>query len=117
MLVVANRRNDSMTVTGAGIRVCLLVWAYSVLFGATSLLAQDYTRDSRPELFSYDELVQLGASPEMSQELAAKLHVVTTTPFINNEAYLSGSRPRALEVKGLVTCRREFVTTDAARGV
>jgi endonuclease/exonuclease/phosphatase family metal-dependent hydrolase len=37
----------------------------------------------------------------MSQELAAKLHVVTTTPFINNEAYLSGSRPRALEVKGL----------------
>lgn len=90
-----------MRVPRARIWARLLVGACSVLAGAISLAAQDYTRDSRPELFSYDELVQLGASPEMSPELAAKLHVVTTTPFINNEAYLSGSRPRPLEVKGL----------------
>ena len=90
-----------MRVVGVRIWFRLLIGAYSVLAGAAALAAQDYTRDSRPELFSYDELVQLGARPEMSQELAAKLHAVTTTPFINNEAYLGGSRPRPLDVKGL----------------
>jgi endonuclease/exonuclease/phosphatase family metal-dependent hydrolase len=90
-----------MRVPGIGIWGRLVVGAFSVLAGAAPLLAQNYTRDSRPELFTYDELVQLGASPEMSKELTEKLHVVTTTPFVNNEAYLSGSRPRPLDVKGL----------------
>jgi hypothetical protein len=52
-------------------------------------------------LFSYDELLQLGSTQELSSELANKLHVVTTTPFINNEAYYRGARPRPLEVAGL----------------
>ena len=69
--------------------------------GATVLPAQDYVQDSQPKLFSYDELVQLSSDQEMSPELAEKLRVVTTTPFINNEAYLSGARPRPLEVPGL----------------
>jgi len=90
-----------MRVPRARILVRLLLVVYSTFVGIAALPAQDYTRDSGPELFSYDELVQLGASPEMSPELAAKLHVVTTTPFVNNEAYLSGSRPRPLEVKAL----------------
>jgi hypothetical protein len=41
--------------------------------GATTLLAQDYVRDSQPKLFSYDELVQLSLDQEMSPELAEKL--------------------------------------------
>ncbi len=90
-----------MRAVGARLWVHLLVGAYSLVAGPRSLSAQDYTRDSRPELFTYDELVQLGASPKLSPDLEAKLHVVTTTPFVNNEAYLSGSRPRPLEVKGL----------------
>jgi hypothetical protein len=61
--------------------------------------AQDYTRDSKPPLFSYDELLQLGSAQELSPELADKLHVITTTPFINNEAYYRGARPRPLEVE------------------
>jgi endonuclease/exonuclease/phosphatase family metal-dependent hydrolase len=65
------------------------------------LLAQDYTRDAKPPLFSYDELVQLGSAQELSPELADKLHLVTTTPFINNEAYYRGVRPRPLDVDGL----------------
>ena len=85
----------------ARIWVRLLLVVYSACIGMAALLAQDYTRDSRPELFSYDELIQLGASTQMSPELAAKLHAVTTTPFVNNEAYFSGSRPRPLEVKEL----------------
>jgi endonuclease/exonuclease/phosphatase family metal-dependent hydrolase len=63
--------------------------------------AQSYVRDSQPQLFSYDELVQLSLDQPLSPELAEKLHVITTTPFINNEAYYAGARPRPLDVKGL----------------
>ncbi len=69
--------------------------------GAIALPAQDYVRDSEPKLFSYDELVQLGSNQEMSPELAEKLRVVTTTPFVNSEAYLSGARPRRLDLPHL----------------
>ncbi len=71
------------------------------LTAATSLRAQDYVRDSQPKLLSYDELVQLSLDQEISPELAEKLRVITTTPFINNEAYLSGARAKPLEVAGL----------------
>jgi endonuclease/exonuclease/phosphatase family metal-dependent hydrolase len=65
------------------------------------LLSQGYLQDSRPELFSYDELVKLGSPQELSPDLAAKLHTLTTTPFINNEAFYRGARPKSLEVRGL----------------
>ena len=61
----------------------------------------DYVRDSEPKLFSYDELVQLSLDQEMSPELTEKLRLVTTVPFINNEAYLNGERPRPLDVPQL----------------
>src|SRR5208283_1866047 len=63
--------------------------------------AQDYVRDSAPKLLSYDELVQLSLDQEMPPELAEKLRLITTTPFVNNEAYLSGARPRPLDVPHL----------------
>jgi hypothetical protein len=69
--------------------------------GTTALPAPEYVRDSEPKVFSYDELVQLGSDHEMSPELVEKLRLVTTTPFINNEAYLSGVRPRPLDVPRL----------------
>ena len=77
---------------------CLMCAA---LIGLSSLRAQDYARDSRPDLFSYDELVQLSLDQPLTPVLAEKLHVVTNTPFVNNEAYYAGARPRPLEVKGL----------------
>jgi endonuclease/exonuclease/phosphatase family metal-dependent hydrolase len=67
---------------------------------------ESYVRDSAPQLFSYDELVQLSLDQPLSPELAEKLRVVTTTPFVNNEAYYAGSKPRALDVKGLGTTLR-----------
>jgi len=73
----------------------------AILTGALSLRAQEYTRDSEPTLFSYDELVQLSLDQPLTPELTEKLRLVTTTPFINNEAYYAGARPRPLEVKGL----------------
>jgi endonuclease/exonuclease/phosphatase family metal-dependent hydrolase len=68
---------------------------------ASTLPADDYVRDSEPMLFSYDELVQLSLDQPLSPELTEKLRVVTTTPFINNEAYLNGARPRPLDVPQL----------------
>jgi endonuclease/exonuclease/phosphatase family metal-dependent hydrolase len=69
--------------------------------GAAALPAQEYVRDSEPKLCSYDELVQLSLDQEMSPELAEKLRLLTTTPFVNNEAYLSGARPQAFELPRL----------------
>jgi len=81
--------------------ICALILIGYALIGASSSKAQDYVRDSEPKLFSYDELVQLSLDQPLTPELAEKLRVVTTTPFVNNEAYYAGARPRQLEVKGL----------------
>ncbi|MGC1650052.1 MAG: hypothetical protein WA741_29865 [Candidatus Sulfotelmatobacter sp.] len=78
-----------------------LLLVATTLVGATSLRAQEYVRDSEPTLFTYDELVQLSIDQPLTAELAEKLHTLTTTPFINNEAYFAGARPRPLDVKGL----------------
>lgn len=82
----------------------IAVYALVIISAAlpvASLSAQEYVRESVPKLFSYDELVQLSLDQEMSPELAEKLKTVTTTPFINNEAYLSGERAKPLEIPGL----------------
>jgi len=81
--------------------VCLLIAVVSSLLRATPLRAQNYVRDSEPKLFTYEELVHLNSDQELSPELAEHLRLVTTTPFINNEAYLNGARPHPLEVPGL----------------
>ena len=81
--------------------IYVLLLMSAALIELPSLKAQDYVRDSRPDLFSYDELVQLSLDQPLTPALAEKQHLVTTTPFINNEAYYAGARPRPLEVKGL----------------
>jgi len=90
-----------MNVLRARRSVSIFLGAYFALVGVVSLSAQNYVRDSGPELLSYNELVQLGSSENLSPELAAKLHAITTTPFIDNEAYFHGARPRPLNVEGL----------------
>ena len=79
----------------------LLMVVCPFLVAIASPQAQEYARDTKPPLFSYDELVQLGSTEELSHELTDKLHVITTTPFINNEAYYRGAKPRPLEVERL----------------
>ena len=74
-----------------GVRILLAIT--TILIAAVLLDAQDYVSDSEPKLFSYDELVQLSLDQEMSPELAEKLRLITTTPFVSNEAYLNGARP------------------------
>jgi endonuclease/exonuclease/phosphatase family metal-dependent hydrolase len=81
--------------------VRLLIVITVAWIGASASSAQEYVRDSGPKLFSYDELVQLSLDQEMSPELAEKLRQITTTPFVNNEAYLGGAKPRPLEIPQL----------------
>lgn len=80
--------------------VCILTGVAVTLLAAIPSKAQDYVRNSGPELFSYDQLVGLG-SDNLTPELVEKLNKITTTPFINNEAYFSGAKPRPLYITGL----------------
>jgi len=90
-----------MKIIGQRFRIGIFLVMAAGLAGTANLRAQEYVRDSEPKLFSYGELVQLSLDQEMGPELAEKLRLITTTPFINNEAYLSGARPRPLEVTAL----------------
>jgi len=90
-----------MTTVSVGRWIRLLLAMSATVAATSSLRAQNYERDSEPKLFTYDELVQLSRDQEMSPELTEKLRIITTTPFINNEAYYRGARPRPLEVKEL----------------
>jgi Metal-dependent hydrolase len=90
-----------MRTTGRKTTLCMLIAVAANLAGAVPLRPQDYVRDSEPKLFSYDELVQLSLDQPLSPELAVKLRVITTTPFVNNEAYFNGAKPRPLELPGL----------------
>jgi len=44
-------------------------------------------------MLTYDELVTLGTNDKLSEELRDKLHSITTTPFVSNEAYYNGAKP------------------------
>ncbi len=79
----------------------LLLAVFFALLVPYSSSAQEYVRESIPTLFTYDELVHLGQDQELSPELAEKLHVITTTPFVNNEAYLNGERAKPLDVPAI----------------
>jgi endonuclease/exonuclease/phosphatase family metal-dependent hydrolase len=61
----------------------------------------DYIRSSQPQLLTYEELVALGEQESVDPALAAKLHTLLTTPFVNNEAYFSGIKPMRPDVKGM----------------
>ena len=60
-----------------------------------------YPRLQQPEMFTYDELVTLGTVDKVSGELGDKLHAITTTAFLSNEAYYGGAKPHRPELKQL----------------
>ena len=104
-----------MSVTKIGVRLLGMI---ATVVTVVTLQAQDYERYSQPKLFSYDELVQLSLNQEMTPELAEKLRVITTTPFVSNEAYLREAKPRPLEVKGLgPTLRVAFWNIERGLGL
>jgi endonuclease/exonuclease/phosphatase family metal-dependent hydrolase len=77
---------------------------------------ESYVRLRQPEMLTYDELVALGTSDQVSGELGDKLHAITTTPFISNEAYYDGAKPHRPDLKQLGSSLR-FVTWNIERGL
>jgi endonuclease/exonuclease/phosphatase family metal-dependent hydrolase len=59
------------------------------------LAAQDnFVRSSQPELLTFDELVDLEKNDPPSAVLAERLEHLLTTPFLSNEAYFNGAKPK-----------------------
>ena len=54
----------------------------------------DYVRFSKPDLLTFEELVNLEKNDPTSTPLAEKLERVLTTPVVSNEAYLNGAKPK-----------------------
>ena len=83
MSIVRTHRSIAAAVIGA------------LVFLPFSLIAQTEKRDvsgpSKPELLTFDELVQLEKTDHPDPKLAARLNQLLHTPFINNEAYLNGA--------------------------
>jgi len=75
-----------------------------------------YVRLQQPEMLTYDELLALGTSDKVSGELGDKLHAITTTPFLSNEAYYHGAKPHRPRLNQLGRSLR-LVTWNIERGL
>ena len=100
----------------AGQLMLLLMVTFCSSVSAQNNPARDYTRSSQPPLLSYQELVTLGKEETVDPALAAKVQTLLTTPFVNNEAYLSGTKPLRPDVKGMGPSLR-LVEWNIERGV
>jgi hypothetical protein len=54
----------------------------------------DFVRFSKPDLLTFDELVELEQKDPPSPALAEKLEHVLTTAILSNQAYLNGAKPK-----------------------
>jgi hypothetical protein len=86
-----------------------------------------YARLRQPGMFTYQELVTLGATDTLPDALARKLRTITTTPFLSNEAYYRGARPHRpvlnvttaghMEHRAWAATGRDQATARGYRGV
>lgn len=76
----------------------------------------NYIRSSQPPLLTYQELVALDEHETIDPVLAKKLNTLFTTPFINNEAYFTGTKPLRPDLKGLGPSLR-VVEWNIERGI
>jgi endonuclease/exonuclease/phosphatase family metal-dependent hydrolase len=67
-------------------------------------------------MFSYQELVALGEQETVDPPLAAKLHTLLTTPFVNSEAYFNGVKPLRPDLNGMGPSLR-LVEWNIERGI
>jgi endonuclease/exonuclease/phosphatase family metal-dependent hydrolase len=111
-----NAKRPAGSVTLAGQVVLLLMVISCLSASAQNGQAGDYTRSAQPPLLSYQELVALGKEETVDPALAAKVQTLLTTPFVNNEAYLSGTKPLRPDVKGMGPSLR-LVEWNIERGV
>jgi len=78
-------------------RASYIVAAFSLLgfsFHCGFAAQSDFVRFSKPELLTFDELVDLEKNDPPSPALAEKLEHLLATPFLSNEAYFNGAKPK-----------------------
>jgi|HubBroStandDraft_6_1064221.scaffolds.fasta_scaffold01822_6 endonuclease/exonuclease/phosphatase family metal-dependent hydrolase len=85
-LRVPSRPKGRLVLTG------LLVATIATIFVAKGEKT-DFVRLSKPELLSFDELVQLEKTEKPEGQLADRLTQLLQTPLISNEAYFAGAKP------------------------
>ena len=103
-------------VAAAGQIVLLLTLICGDTGFAQNVPQGDYIRSSQPPLLNYQELVTLGDQETIDPALAAKLHTLLTTPFVNNEAYFSGVKPLRPDLQGMGPSLR-LVEWNIERGI
>src|SRR5580704_5882750 len=54
---------------------------------------QEFVSFSKPQTLSFEELMQLEQTERPEGQLASRLDTLLHTPFLSNEAYLSGAKP------------------------
>jgi len=96
--------------------VLLLMLTLYSSASAQSDQAGGYTRSSQPPLLNYQELVTLSKEETVDPALAAKVQTLLTTPFVNNEAFFSGTKPLRPDVKDMGPSLR-LVEWNIERGV
>lgn len=79
-------------------RASYIVAAFSLLgfsaFHCGFAAQSDFVRFSKPELLTFDQLVDLEKNDPPSPALAEKIEHLVTTPFLSNEAYFNGAKPK-----------------------
>jgi hypothetical protein len=84
-----------MATFGKAIAAWVPIWA--TVFLSTSFAQKgpsaEYTRDSRPSMLDYAELVTLSEQDPIDAPLGEKLQTLLTAPFVNNEAFYRGAKP------------------------
>jgi len=80
---------------GCGIVVVALVFLLGLVLTRHGLAAEaEYVRFSKPDLLTFEELVELEKNDPPTAALAEKLNHLLTTPILSNEAYLKGAKPK-----------------------
>ena len=69
-----------------------MVWSSTL--GQTRAGKEDYVRLSAPKLLTFEQLVELEKTDEPSEQLAARLDQLLRTPFLSNEAFYEGAKPK-----------------------
>ncbi len=85
---------------------CLVLAFLMAALEASSAGAKpDYPKYQAPEMFSYEELVTLSNTDPLDSVLSGKLKLLTTTPFVSNEAYYAGAKLHKPSIHGTPSLR------------
>lgn len=78
--------------------LCLrIIFSFFLIF----ILTNNTKANKDPEIFTYEELVELCEKDELPENLQKKLTTLLTTPFVNNKAFQQGvvpQKPKSKEI-------------------